>query len=180
MNILTTFLLLLSISFNAIETETNQDIIKIENPDTNNGFIITDKDYTLHFEIEKTNDQKYNLVLTVELHNEAYYISPSAKGDFSGKFNLDLGSYTDLGFEGKILETPVYVTEYNQLLYSDDNVQWVRVNTMYKQLLQIKSKEDFEVFGRVQFTIEPRCTFEEIPFAISYKNGVVKVTYPKC
>ncbi len=42
------------------------------------------------------------------------------------------------------------------------------------------SEDNFEVFGRIQFTIEPRCSLEEIPFALSYQNGVIKIYSPKC
>ena len=183
MNILTTrVVLLLSIFFSTSQqqTETTQETIKIEKPEIMNGFTINNHDYTLHFEIEKTNDQKHTLVIAIELHNDAHYISPFAKRDFSGKFYMDLGSYNDLDFESDIIETPRSVEEVDSHHFVNGTVNWVRVNTTYRQALQIKSQENFEVFGRVQFTIEPRCTFEEIPFAISYQDGVMKIKQPKC
>jgi len=183
MNILKTFtVLLLSTFFSTSQqqTETTQETIKIENPEITNGFTINNQDYTLHFEIEKTNDQKHTLVVAIELHNDSHFISPFAKRDFKGKFYMDLGSYNALNFEGDIIESPRSVEEYDPHPFVNGNVNWVRVNTTYKQPLQLKSQDDFEVFGRVQFTIEPRCTLEEIPFAISYQDGVMKIKSPKC
>ena len=178
----TIVLLLVSIFFSTSQqqTETTQEIINIEKPKIMNGFTINDKDYTIHFSIEKTKDQKPTLVIAMELHNGAHYVSPFAKGDFSGKFYMDLGSNKDLVFKGDIIEIPQSIEEFEPNLFSNGLVNNVRVNTTYKQALQMKTQKDFEVFGRLRFTIEPRCTLEEIPFKISYKNGSMKITYPKC
>jgi hypothetical protein len=174
--------LLLSISFGIgqQQTETTQNIIKIEEPEIIKGIIIDDKDYTLHFDVEKTKDQKYTLLVAIELHNESYFISPNAKGDFSGKFYMDLGSYTHMAFEGDIIEVPRSLAAIYLHSSTDGTESRVYVNTIYRQPIELKSQEDFEVFGRIQFTIEPRCTFEEIPFALSFQNGVIKITSPKC
>ncbi len=177
---ITLVVLLLSITTSQQQTETIQEIIKIEKPVSFKEFTINHEDYTLHFNLEKINDQKHNLVITMELHNDSHFISPNAKRDFKGKFYMDLGSYTHLGFKGDIIESPLSQEEFDSHPFVNGTVNWVRVNTIYKQPLQLKTKEDFEVFGRLQFTIEPRCTFEEIPFAISYQNGVMKFIDPKC
>ena len=140
---------------------------------------VNDKDYTLHFEIEKIKNKPV-LTISINLHNESYFVSPHAKRDFKGKFYMDLGSYKHLDFEGDIMETPRSVVEFDSHPFVNGVVNWVRVNTTYKQVLQVKSQEDFVVFGRVRFTIEPRCTLEEIPFGISYKNGVMTLIDPKC
>lgn len=189
MNKLTSLtVVLLSFAFTTSQqqqTEITQEIVNIKKPETFKGFTINDKDYTLHFEIEKNNpdsyrDQKHTLVISIELHNDSHYISPFAKRDFKGKFYVDLGSYNDLDFEGDIIESPRSVEEYDSHPFVNGTVNWVRTNTTYKQPLQIKTQKEFVVFGRVQFTIEPRCTFEEIPFAISYQNGEMVFIEPKC
>ena len=183
MNILTTLaFLLLSITFstNQQHTRTILETVKIEKPETFKEFTVNDKDYTLHFKIENSDNQKPSLLIAIELHNNSHYISPNAKRDFSGKFYMDLGSYNDLDFEGDVIETPRSIEEYGSHLFTNGLVNWVYVNTTYKQPLQLKTKEKFVVFGRVQFTIEPRCTFEEIPFAISYQDGAMIFVDPKC
>ncbi len=183
MNILTTLaFLLLSITFstNQQHTRTILETVKIEKPETFKEFTVNDKDYTLHFKIENSDNQKPSLLIAIELHNNSHYISPNAKRDFKGKFYMDLGSYNDLDFEGDVIETPRSIEEYGSHLFTNGLVNWVYVNTTYKQPLQLKTKEKFVVFGRVQFTIEPRCTFEEIPFAISYQDGAMIFVDPKC
>ena len=146
---------------------------------TNDFTTINDNDYTLHFEIENT-DNKPSLVISVKLHNDSYFVSPNANRDFKGKFYMNLGSYTHLGFEGDIIEIPRSVEEFDSHPYVNGFVNWVKVNTTYKQPLHIKLQEDFVAYGRVRFTIEPRCTLEEIPFIISYKNGVMTLIESKC
>ncbi len=159
---------------------TNKNSVKIEEPKANEVINITDELYNLQIRIETTQNNKHNLVITMELHNGSHFISPNAKRDFKGKFNVDLGSYDDLTFNGNIIEIPRSVEEFDEHPFTNGLVNWVHVKTTYKQPLYIKSEDNFEVFGRVRFTIEPRCTLEEIPFAISYKNGVMKIIPPKC
>ncbi len=183
MNKLTTIaLVLLVITYSTSQQQPEETLVtvKMENPEITNGFTVTDDDYTVHFDIENTKEQEATLVISIELHNGSHYISPNAKRDFSGKFYMDLGSDTDLSFEGNVVETPRSVEEFDPHPFTNGLVNWVRINTTYKQPLLLKSKGDFEVFGKIQFTIEPRCTFEEIPFSISYQNGEMKITLPKC
>lgn len=183
MNKLTTIaLLLLNITFSTSQQqlETIQETNKTEEPKVGEEFTINDSLYNLHFQLEKTNDDKHNLVISIELKNGSYYISPNAKRDFTGKFFMDLGSYKDLTFNGDIQETPRSVEEIDPHPFVGGTVNWVRVNTSYKQPLQVKSQGDFVVFGRVIFTIEPRCSLEQIPFAISYKEGKMIFIDPKC
>ena len=183
MNILTTFaVLLLAISFSTgtQQKETNQIFANIKKPETNNGFTVNDQDYTLYFDVEKVIGQKPTLVIVIELHNGSHYVSPFSKKDFKGKFYMDLGSYTDLDFDGDIIESNRSFEEFDYHTFGEENVNWVWMNTTYTQALKILAKDDFEVFGRLRFTIEPRCTMEEIPFAISYKNGEMKIISPKC
>jgi hypothetical protein len=180
------FVLLLCIGYATDKQQSNKtkDIAKVELPKTgittiaNNVITITDELYTLQFKIEKTKNNKHNLVIAMELHKGSSFISPFEKTAFKGKFYTDLGSYDNLTFDGNIIETPRSAATFDH--FANEPVIWVKVNTTYKQPLNILSEDNFEVFGRVMFTIEPRCTFEEIPFAISYKDGVVTFIDSKC
>jgi len=182
------FVLLISMSCRIDKKQSlkAKDIAKLEIPKIsistveNNVKTITDELYTLQFKIEKTENNKHNLVIDIKLHNGSHFISPNATRDFKGKFYMDLGSYKDLSFNGNIIEIPRSVEENDSHPFTNGLVNWVRVNTTYTQPLNIQSEDDFEVFGRIRFTIEPRCTLEEIPFAISYKNGVMILIDPKC
>lgn len=181
---ITLLLLLLVLSFNCAndnhQTNTINEIDKIEVYKANDGFTINDTLYKLHFQIEETKENKNNLVVSIELYNNSYYISPTEKKEFKGKFTIDLGSYDKLTFNENIIETPRSVGKLSPNTYVEGSVNWVKENTTYKQPLKVLSQDDFEVFGRVIFTIEPRCTLEEIPFSISYHSGKMTIKYPKC
>ena len=162
---------------------TNKDISKFEQPKTiilSEVINIDDELYNLQIKIGRTESSTYNLMVSMELKNDSYFVSPNSKRDFKGKFFIDLGSYSHLEFKGDIIETPRSVEEFDPHPFVNGYVNWVRINTTYKQSLQIKSLDDFKVFGRIRFTIEPRCSLEEIPFAISYENGIMKLYSPKC
>lgn len=174
----TLFLILVSISWTSNSQQTNEiaATLNIENSIKTDFPIPNETPYNIMFDIETTKNNNSFLVISIELNNESYFVSPNAKRDFKGKFYMDLGSYTDVDFEGNIIETPLSVEEID----SNRTVNLVRENTTYKQALKLKTKDDFEVFGRIRFTIEPRCTLEEIPFGIIRKDGVLKITSPKC
>jgi hypothetical protein len=165
----------ISLSFYSIQKQTENN--KTDKPTIDNGFSINDNYYNLHFSVENKANQKPTLVIVIELKKEAHYISPFAKLDFTGKFFMDLGSYKDVDFKSEIIETPRSEETYNN---AGQPVNWIHINTTYRQELNIKTLQDFEVFGRVIFTIEPRCTLETIPFLISFKDGKYEVSSPKC
>jgi hypothetical protein len=143
--------------------------------------IILSEPYKIDIQIKEAGKNEYRLVIKMELQNGAHFVSPNAKRDFTGKFFMDLGSYEHLAFDGTLVETPRSVEEIDPHPFVGGPVNWVRENTTYTQSLKLLSNNDFEVFGRIRFTIEPRCTLEEISFAISYKNGVAKIiNNPKC
>ena len=181
--LITSLLLLLSIAC-ATDNQQTQKAPKIALNETPGLFIgpkYTEELYDLEFHIDKLKNNEFQLSIAIKLYNGGHYISPHAKRDFSGKFYMDLGSYTNLDFNGVIIENPRSVEITDPHPFTNGTVNWVHVNTTYKQALEIKSQEDFEVFGRVIFTIEPRCTLENIPFVISYKDGKMTVKKnPKC
>ena len=142
-----------------------------------NGLYKVDNLYDLKINIETTKDNIQYLVVSIILKKDSYFVSPNDNNNFSGKFNLDLGNYQNVVFDGTIIETPLSIKKTNT---NNITVNNINVNTVYKQKLAIGLNPDFEVFGRVQFTIEPRCTYEEIPFKIIYKNNKMTITEAIC
>lgn len=177
---LTTIAIIILISIlNAVGQEQNTNIQKAVQKETtpqNDGLTINNDAYTLHLALDTAETDSPILVISITLHKGSYYISPNSKGENSGKFFMDLGTTTAIEFKGALLEYPLS----KEVFENKQRVNWVKENTTYKQALQVKSLQDFEVFGRIKFTIEPRCTLEEIPFGISYKNGKYTITNPKC
>ncbi|HCY80824.1 MAG TPA: hypothetical protein DHV22_04055, partial [Xanthomarina gelatinilytica] len=99
-----------------------------------------------------------------------------AKKDFKGKFSMTIEDSSKLNMTDDIIEIPRSVEEMDTHPFVDGKVNWVRENTLYKQNLNILTKDDFEVTGFIRFTIEPRCTYEEIPFKVTQSSGVLQVT----
>jgi len=180
------FVLVISSSCNTEKKQTNQAVIiaKAEifktktTIITNNVVTITDELYTLQFKIEKSTNNQHHLIVDMKLHKGSSFISPFEEKEFLGKFYMDLGEYTNLTFDGNLVETPKAVSRYDG--FENAQVIWVAENTTYKQMLNIKTDKKFKVFGSVKFTIEPRCTLETIPFGISYKDAKFHFFDPKC
>lgn len=145
----------------------------------NEVLTINDELYKLKISVDSENN-RHQLIFEMELFNNSYFVSPNSKREFKGKFYYDFGSYENVEYTGKVIETPLSKEIYDAHPFTDGLVNWVNVNTLYKQPFYVKSEKDFKVFGRVRFTIEPRCSLEEIPFSLIYKNGKFSVTMPKC
>ena len=144
------------------------------------SFTFKDELYTMVVKIEKTADAQHQLVISMDLDKDSYYVSPNAKGDFIGKFRLEVKGDGKLETVGNIQETPLSVEEYDAHPFVDGYINWVREDTTYRQNLNITSTEDFVVGAGVIFTIEPRCSLEKKYFLINYKNGVLAIEEDGC
>jgi hypothetical protein len=138
------------------------------------------KDELYDLKIRIINTKTPQIEVKIELKNNAYFASPLEDKDLKGKFYMDLGDYTNIDLGSNYIENPSTNSNEFGPQSCGKIVKWVRVDTSYKKSLYIKNTKDFEVFGRIKFVIEPRCTMEEIPFGIRYKNGNFSVFEPKC
>ncbi len=134
-------------------------------------------EYDLKLSIEDAGNNQYRLVSVIDFHNGAFTASPLSNNDFKGLFNIALKENDKVTMDDAFEEIPRSVEEID---WFGNFVNWVRELTTYKRTLNIKSQEDFKVSGMVSFTIEPTCTFEEIPFDVFYEDGKLWVQqYPK-
>ena len=136
--------------------------------------------YELKFKMNKLENDVYDFVIDLRLIDGSYYVSPNAKRDFKGKFTILMNDSSALQPISKLNETPLSIEEFDPHPFVNGTVNWVRENTTYNQKLQRTSEKDFMVFGMIQFTIEPRCTLEKIPFSIKYSDGEMKVEIDRC
>lgn len=176
------FLLLLSIG---CVTDNNQNSKTNEIAMNNTPVVMvenntTKEPYDIKFQIETTENNEYYLTVTMELHNGSHFISPHAKRDFTGKFNISMEDNDKVILDPDILETPRSVEEHDPHPFVNGVVNWVRVSTIYKQKINIKSLEDFDAIGEVVFTIEPRCTLEQVRFIFKYRSGKIRVEKLMC
>jgi hypothetical protein len=131
--------------------------------------------YTAIIRIDKQSDREHLLSIQMILKQHGYFVSPTESGAFTGKFTIVLTEPQHLQTNGAIMETPLSKVDENEGF-----VKWVRENTYYKQSLKVLNDGNFEVSGHIQFTIEPRCTLEKIPFILSYVDGKLSLKMDGC
>lgn len=131
--------------------------------------------YHLNLNIEKTETDAKQLTLFITLKEDAHFVSPHASKDFKGKFSMTLKENDMLVMTDEIIEIPRSVEEIDTHPFVNGTVNWVRENTLYKQPIKVMTNDDFEITGFIRFTIEPRCSYEEIPFVVSQASGVLTV-----
>ena len=136
--------------------------------------------YEIKLEINQLQNEVYDFAISMLLNDGSFYVSPNAKRDFKGKFTIIMNDSSTLLPISKLKETPLSIEEFDPHPFVNGKVNWVRENTTYNQKLQRTSEKDFMVFGMIQFTIEPRCTLEKIPFSIKYSDGEMKVQIDGC
>lgn len=134
-------------------------------------------EYDLRLSIEDAGNGVYNLVSVIDFHNGAFTASPLSHKDLTGIFKIELRDNDKLTMDDSFEEIPRSAAKMDQF---GNMMNWVSERTTYKRTCRIHSQQDFKVSGMVSFTIEPTCTFEEIPFDIFYENGKLRVQrYPK-
>lgn len=131
--------------------------------------------YSAIIRVDKQQDNAYVLSVQMNLKKNAYFVSPTENRHFSGKFAIVLSEPQKVLSRETILESPL-----SKVDEKEGFVHLVRNNTNYKQTIKVLSAENFEVMGHIQFTIEPRCSLEKIPFILTYENGKLRVRMDGC
>lgn len=179
-------LILLSCKIDHSKTKPNTETVFAEIPKSEvstqpvYGPNLPSEPYELILDSHKLSNGIYDLEIQMLLYNNAYYASPNAKGDLSGKFSFFVNNNDFFILKNNLIETPLSNKKYHSSTNDKGLTSWVGVNTSYKQRIQITTTEDFEVRGYIRFTIEPRCTLEKIPVFIQYKKGVLKFEIDNC
>ncbi|WP_415060522.1 hypothetical protein [Flavobacterium sp.] len=154
---------------------TVQDSVYVGPTHFSDDLVREDSLYTAIIRIDKQSEKEHLLSIQMNVKKNGYFVSPTEPGSFKGKFTIVLTEPQHLQTNGAIIETPFSKVDENEGF-----VKWVRQNTHYKQSLKVLSNENFEVYGYIQFTIEPRCTLEKIPFILSYVDGKLSVKMDGC
>ena len=159
----------------AISEETPQKFYEIE---FYNKQIVNDSLYDLEFGIEQSDDGEYFVVTTIVPRNGAFVASPLSNNNFTGLFTFDLSINRNISVDDEIEENPRSIETIDP--YEGVPVNIVREKTTYKRKLHISTTADFDVSSKITFTIEPRCTFEEIPLMIKQRDGVLTIQKWEC
>jgi hypothetical protein len=142
--------------------------------------IAIDHPYELAFEVEKTSENQYTLNTTMKLYGGSFYVSPHSKRDFKGKFTIEIADNKNLKLAIDFIETPRSQEVIDPHPFVNGSINWVNEDTKYEHQLTALSNEDFDVGGKIFFTIEPKCTLEEIPVMFKYRSGVLTIEKWKC
>lgn len=176
-------LLLLSFNYNCAEVNSQDmaqntkaaDSVHVGQTHFSDDVVREDPLYTAIVRVDKQSDKEHLLSIQMNVKKNGYFVSPTEPGAFTGKFSIVLTEPQHLQTNGPIIETPLSKVDENEGF-----VKWVRENTHYKQSLKVLTNENFEVSGHIQFTIEPRCTLEKIPFILSYVDGKLSLKMDGC
>lgn len=136
--------------------------------------------YAVKFYTVSHGKNLYDLVIDMRLKDGGHFVSPNATRDFSGKFTVVIDDNNDFNLVDKLIEMPLSVEEIDPHPFVNGPVNWVRKNTTYTQQIKLNAKNDFEVKGYIQFTIEPKCTLEKVPFIIKKQDGNFKFEFFGC
>ena len=156
-------------------TANRQDSVYVSPTHFSDDLVRDDALYTSIIRVDKQENDEYLFTVQMYLKKNAYFVSPNEPKIFSGKFTIVITEPQKISTTGTIAELPLSTVDKNEGF-----VHLVRKNTTYKQTLKVLSEEDFEASGYIQFTIEPRCTLEKIPFVLSFVNGKLSVKLDGC
>lgn len=115
----------------------------------------------------------YNLTIFMKLSGGPFILSPLSPNDYVGHFTIRIDENPHLMELENISETPALLEQVSP--WGEGLVKFVKEDTKFRQKLVVKTQEDFEVSGWLQFVIEARCIPEKIPFLISNKEGVLTI-----
>jgi hypothetical protein len=176
-------LLLLSFNYNCADVNSQDmaqntkavDSVYVGPTHFSDDLVREDSLYTAIIRVDKQSNKEHVLSIQMNVKKNGYFVSPTESGAFTGKFTIVLTEPQHLQTNGAIIETPLSKVDENEGF-----VKLVRENTYYKQSLKVLTNENFEVSGHIQFTIEPRCTLEKIPFILSYVDGKLSLKMDGC
>lgn len=176
-------LLLLSFNYNCAEVKSQDlaqntksvDSVYVGQTRFSDDILREDSLYTAIIRIDKQSNKEHLLSVQMNLKKNGYFVSPTESKAFTGKFTIVLTEPQYIQSIGSIIETPLSKVDENEGF-----VKLVHQNTHYKQSVKVLSNENFEVYGYIQFTIEPRCSLEKIPFILSYVDGKLSVKMDGC
>ncbi|PCI94611.1 MAG: hypothetical protein COB15_13910 [Flavobacteriales bacterium] len=133
--------------------------------------------FNISFQLEKVNNEHYNLIAAIDLEGGCFIISPYSPDSILLPFNLSITENNSLTTDSTLIEFPIAKEEYDSII--NGQVRYVRENTTYTQKIKLNNQDDFEVAGKVTLLIEPSCVPYEIDFVISNKDGELTVIKTK-
>lgn len=164
---------LLSLCMACTEATTEHTTSGTEHLAANSKEKIAQESFDVGLLLRQKNADNYQLEVSLELKEDAYVISPYSNDDTYSGFLLSLEDSKLLQREGKLIEKPEAVEEYDEVL--KEPVRFIRENTVFTQKLKLLSEEDFDASGQISFVLEPSCIPFDMDFTIQSRSGQVKL-----
>ena len=137
--------------------------------------------YTINFNLVSKKEKLHHLTFLIQLHNGSFFVSPNSKRDFKGKLKLFLiNADNKIKAVGNLIEFPLSKEVLDEHPFVNGTVNWIKKDTQYTQKIKSLTTEDFSITGYIQFTIEPKCTLEKIPFILVQKNKKLTLQLDNC
>ncbi len=137
-------------------------------------FAKTSDYFNLEFSIDGSTENNKVLSIELSLNNGSYIISPNSNDNFYGPLTIFHSPGDNYIVKPELIEIPSSHPEMDTLINSF--VNFVRVNTKYQQIIEIKNTEDFVTRGILEFVLEPSCIPYDVEFEIEQRNGLLTVT----
>lgn len=135
------------------------------------------KPFDIDVQIDKRGNDQYDLIVTIELENGNYVISPYSEDETYGHFEISLAETSNFILLDQLLEVPNSVEEYDPVLKRQ--VKFVRETTSYTQRIRLASQDNFVVSGLIEFVLEPSCVPYDVEFVITYHSEAMNVKKTK-
>jgi hypothetical protein len=127
------------------------------------------KPFDIQLDMEKLGGSEYELAVAIKLNKGDYIVSPFSTDGIYATFSLAIPKTSYLKVNKTLSEKPESLPEIDPII--NKPVRFVRVNTTYKQKIEVTKEEDFEVSGLIELLLEPRCVPYDVEFKLSYKSG---------
>jgi hypothetical protein len=158
---------------NTTITESTKEVTSQEN----DPYSIAKQHFKVSFQLEKVDDEHYNLIAAINLDSGCYVISPYSPDSIFLPFELSIPENNYITTDSTLTELPTTTEEYDSI--AELQVKYAKVNTTYTQKLILHSQDDFQVEGKIGLLIEPSCVPYQIDFVLSNQSGELTVTKTK-
>jgi len=125
--------------------------------------------FDVQLQLEKLENNNYNLLVTIDMEKGSYIISPSSPDSFYMHFDIFFEKNKNFIVDKELLEIPKSLPEIDPVLNTP--VHFVREKTVYKKKFELMTKSDFEEKGMVEFLLEPSCIPYNIEFVLANNSG---------
>ncbi|WP_103070634.1 hypothetical protein [Aquimarina sediminis] len=129
--------------------------------------------YQIKLDIDSTNNNQYNLIISIDIYDKDFLESPHSNGKFVNNLTISIDKTKNLSSKGSNLELPMPSEQPYSLEGKQPNL--VKRSSVYTQKLTINSHDDFEIAGLLRFIVEPNYTMENVKFVISQQSGVLSI-----